>query len=530
MTVDITGVATVVRRLDESSTLRSFAAVLAILYVALSLTTIGVLIPQVVEFGFLEGEDRTAFVAALVAASLGSFAPLSFIAMDWVARKPWRHVSAIVGAAIGGLGTAALAALLGGLLLLVTESAGDYSTDLPVPALVAGAFLLVLLTWLLAPSPRVRGAALAVLLVAPALLSFGFVAGAVERSEEGPSSAVIQTLLALLLGSFAAWVVVRAVLVRVVLSGDRPRALFLGDLRTGGFWRRFALLSGLPSSLWRAAALATVPFWAFTLSRPLVYLGAALISPDLLLLLDPWAQIPLGLALLAFGHALFADAKRLSAREPWSPQERYEQPPILFLRSFEDDQIAFTVPRWRLFRRWLQLWSFRRNADEVLIDEMAQYGPVVALGRPGEQTPPYGAHRYYSSDARWKDTITDTARRAQAIVIGAGSTPGVLWEYRLLAHERLLGKTLLLFPPAHAGESEAALEAFVKATASADGLRAPGGCGLVALLPTENGPLLLTAKASSGAACLVALRAHFQRADVADLADPASDFRGPASR
>ena len=29
--------------------------------------------------------------------------------------------------------------------------------------------------------------------------------------------------------------------------------------------------------------------------------------------------------------------------------------------------------------RWLDLWSFRQNLDEAMVDELAQFGPVVAL-------------------------------------------------------------------------------------------------------------------------------------------------------
>jgi hypothetical protein len=515
VTVDITGVANVVRRLDESSTLQSFFAALALLYVAFSLATVGVML-----WGLHQSEslDERELWLTLAAGTLASLAPLSFMAFDWIARKRWRHLAAIVGAAIGGLGAGAVMVGAAFALPLV-----------PVPALIAAGLLLVVLTWLLAPSARIRRAALAFFVVAAALLALGWMADSVERSEEGLGRAAVRTLLLALTVAVGAWTVVRAVLVRIVLSGDRPRTLLLGELRRGGFWRRLALLSGLPSSHWNRGAFRTVSFWAFTCARPLVYLGAGLLTPDLLVLAAPAAQIPVGLAVLALGHALFHDAKYLASRAPWSPRERYEEPPILFLRSFADDQIEFSVPRWRLFRRWLQLWSFRRNADEALIDEMAQYGPVVALGRPGEKTPPYGAHRYYSTDEGWRETIADTARRAQAIVIGAGSTKGVLWEYELIARENLLEKTVLLFPPSQPAESHAALAAFVETAGLGAELRPPAGRALVAFLPRKSGPILLTAQAPSGAASLVALRAHFQRAGVADLADPASDFRSPGT-
>ena len=47
--------------------------------------------------------------------------------------------------------------------------------------------------------------------------------------------------------------------------------------------------------------------------------------------------------------------------------------------------------------------SWRRNADEALIDEIAQYGPVVALGRPGEKHVPFGAQRHYEAHETWQE-------------------------------------------------------------------------------------------------------------------------------
>ena len=48
---------------------------------------------------------------------------------------------------------------------------------------------------------------------------------------------------------------------------------------------------------------------------------------------------------------------------------------------------------------------------EAMIDEIAQYGPVVALGMPGEKKIPFGAMRYYSTHEDWQKIVTETAKQ-----------------------------------------------------------------------------------------------------------------------
>jgi hypothetical protein len=234
-------------------------------------------------------------------------------------------------------------------------------------------------------------------------------------------------------------------------------------------------------------------------------------------------RLLLAAVLVGIGHILFHVGKRLAARYIWNPNNPDDpRPAVLFLRSFEDDQLRFRRPAWKFWAQWLDLWSFRRNADEALIDEIAQYGPVVALGMPGEQRVPFGALRHYSSHADWQKIVTDTALGARAIVISAGDTPGVRWEYELLAREGLLEKTLLLFPPSAEDDPApaAALAAFANATGVVIDFELRHGQHLIGLLHTDAGPTLVTACHGGASAYLVAIRAHFQGCTAADLADP----------
>jgi hypothetical protein len=289
--------------------------------------------------------------------------------------------------------------------------------------------------------------------------------------------------------------------------------MVLGALQRNGFWARLAFLAGLPSSLWHAAAMRTPVFWAFLLARPLVYAGALwLISGDY----QPseiMATLIIGLLMIIAGHVLFAIAKRLATWYIWSPGDSGSpELPILFLRSFQDDQLAFRRPWWRLDDRWFDLWSFRRNADQAMIDEIAQYGSIVALGVPGEKNIPFGAQRHYAAHDDWKEVIADTARRSQSVVISASDSPSVIWEYQMLATEGLLDKVVLLFPLSDKSHvsSQALLKTFTEATGVDIDVESTSERRMIAVLPSPQGHTVLLATKATAEAYVVALRAHFQ--------------------
>jgi len=243
-------------------------------------------------------------------------------------------------------------------------------------------------------------------------------------------------------------------------------------------------------------------------------------------------SVVIGAVAVLAGHGLFEAGKRLAARGIWRVREPASDAPVLFLRSFEDDQFDLGGRSRNVLRRWLELWAFRRNLDEALVDEVARYGPVVALGRPGETSAPFGAARYYATHDDWQRIISDTARRAHTVVVVAGDTPGVRWEYAFLERERLLERTVLLFRPG--AESQAANRAALAAFPLSDSERASlgdlGTAPLVALLYVDGKPVPLRASSPEPAAYVLALRAHFQRRDLDTLENAAQSAPDDRSR
>jgi hypothetical protein len=129
--------------------------------------------------------------------------------------------------------------------------------------------------------------------------------------------------------------------------------------------------------------------------------------------------------------------------------ERDQRPPILFLRSFQDDQVHLPERGW--WRRWVRALlapGIRgRRLDHFLVESFSRYGPALALGNPGEKQLPFGAARVYCTHDTWKDQVAEIANRANYVVLVADSTPGVEWEIWHFLTPAWREKTLFIVAP-----------------------------------------------------------------------------------
>ena len=142
-----------------------------------------------------------------------------------------------------------------------------------------------------------------------------------------------------------------------------------------------------------------------------------------------------------------------------TPAERVlrkdSRPPILLLGSFQDDNARlFNTFWWNLIgviaRERHRDPSYEANVEEVL----SSYGPVVAIGRPGEFTVPRGAARFYVEDKRWQDEVRTRIREARLVVVVLGASSGLMWEVRTLLETGLHAKILIAIPPRPGIETE----------------------------------------------------------------------------
>jgi hypothetical protein len=192
--------------------------------------------------------------------------------------------------------------------------------------------------------------------------------------------------------------------------------------------------------------------------------------------------------------------------------ESDKRPPVLFLRSFKDDQVVLQRPR-RPFFRWLfGLGEPAAKLDHVLVEEGTRRGPVVAIGAP-RTPPPFGAARTYVSDHEWQQAVMDLARAASAIAIVADDTEGVLWELAMIRSEGLAPKTVYFLPPGLANLKEATR--IIGREVMATGIRGDeiaAGLGRLDtpcigwLLPSAGHLTIFTARRPSRASYVCALR------------------------
>jgi hypothetical protein len=104
------------------------------------------------------------------------------------------------------------------------------------------------------------------------------------------------------------------------------------------------------------------------------------------------------------------------------------RPPVLYLRSFQDDGAPMLDDGGStLARRFMALLAPQSPEQELAII-LGKVGPVVAIGKPGEPLPELGAARLYVDHSRWQAEVAALMSRAALVVVRVGASPGVLWE------------------------------------------------------------------------------------------------------
>ncbi|MEO1612277.1 MAG: hypothetical protein AAFU55_07980, partial [Pseudomonadota bacterium] len=141
-------------------------------------------------------------------------------------------------------------------------------------------------------------------------------------------------------------------------------------------------------------------------------------------------------------------AKRLGIQTGPEVKARDGRSPILFLRSFRDEQVSLKVPGKVALTRFLSQEATPETLDELLAMEGAHHGPVVAIGDPSLHTLRVGAARTFVGDDSWKAVVLDEMKAAQAIVVVVEDTAGSVWEVEtIFGDAELLRKTCFLRSP-----------------------------------------------------------------------------------
>jgi hypothetical protein len=122
------------------------------------------------------------------------------------------------------------------------------------------------------------------------------------------------------------------------------------------------------------------------------------------------------------------DARRYLIR-PHVVLRNDARPPILYLRSFSEDIEGYSYK------------LIQKTPEEQLVSEYNYWGPVIAVGQPGERHPFLGALRIYFDDEVWRAGVLYLMSVSQLVIIDAGISVNTLWELGMarkrVAPERL---------------------------------------------------------------------------------------------
>lgn len=115
-----------------------------------------------------------------------------------------------------------------------------------------------------------------------------------------------------------------------------------------------------------------------------------------------------------------------------------KRPPILFLRSFSDDE------KQRFWNSQRALLDF--SLETRLANHFFQFGPFIAVGSPKEGLPQLGAARVILSDNQWQSQVLSWMKEANVIVMYSGTSEWVNWELRKILESNRSTSLILMFP------------------------------------------------------------------------------------
>jgi hypothetical protein len=117
--------------------------------------------------------------------------------------------------------------------------------------------------------------------------------------------------------------------------------------------------------------------------------------------------------------------------------------PILLLRAFRDDDAkasqTFATPIGKIL--------LARRFEQGIAGGLSTFGPLIAVGKPGEELPEIGAARSYLSDAEWQPAVLDWIRRSLFIIMVAGTTQWITWELQRIVEHGRHNNLFIMLPP-----------------------------------------------------------------------------------
>ncbi|WP_331737268.1 transferase (plasmid) [Streptomyces sp. NBC_00984] len=144
-----------------------------------------------------------------------------------------------------------------------------------------------------------------------------------------------------------------------------------------------------------------------------------------------------GLAALGAGVLILRYTRPRSARGAAQALLADGRDPVLYLRSFADDDAAAQVDDSGAY-------VSIHSREEQLTAALGAVGPVITVGRPGEPLPRLGAARFYLPLDDWQPTVLRLMELSQLIVLRLGLGDGLWWEVQQARTTQPAQKLVLL--------------------------------------------------------------------------------------
>jgi hypothetical protein len=201
-------------------------------------------------------------------------------------------------------------------------------------------------------------------------------------------------------------------------------------------------------------------------------------------------------------------ARRRSVLSANSLMLRDPREPVLFLRSFSDDQISLSRAKMPWLLRFFDPGAVSGSLEELLVWEYADIGPVIAIGRPSDGLPPLGAARQYCQGTEWQEIVHSLMHKSARIVIGVGQSAGLAWEIAAIRSLNFFEKTIFVFPPDLAKERSVLHNLLTSLGFDGSSLQKLPKKGVISLsFPTHEHPRLLVSSRITEIEYQIALRA-----------------------
>jgi len=185
-------------------------------------------------------------------------------------------------------------------------------------------------------------------------------------------------------------------------------------------------------------------------------------------------------SVLLIGNFLYRGGRRIAAPDFETMLAKDRRAPILFLRSFDSEDVESPQPGQAMSERVAERLigripgapfvvdffifalhyfyslrgTFAERVEEQIGLAVKRHGPMIAIGKPGERIATPGAARAYVRDDEWQAFILKAIDDASLVLIQVENTEGTWWEFNQCI-QRVPPQKLLVMLTAHYGSPSA---------------------------------------------------------------------------